>query len=235
MPEFQPAFLQLLPQIVLKLFVAILCGLILGLEREWKDKPAGLRTIVLITVGSTLFMIVSDLIPLTKGVAPRLAPADPGRVAAQVVTGIGFLGAGTIIRARGAIHGLTTAAVIWVAAAIGLLVGIGFFLASVTVTLLVLIALLGMEPLRRYIGRRTGLHSISLFLPDDLLTLRRVEFILAQNDVGREDVKVDAQEPGRLRLHATFHAGDETAARILDAISEIPGVEGVPYERDAPA
>src|SRR5690606_38344748 len=100
-----------LPTFAVRLLVALVCGTLLGLERERREKPAGIRTIVLITVGSALYMIVSSLVPLAMD-WPEITRADPSRIAAQVVTGIGFLGAGTIIQARGAIHGLTTAAVI---------------------------------------------------------------------------------------------------------------------------
>jgi hypothetical protein len=96
-----------------KLFIAILIGGGIGLERELKNKPAGLRTNILICLGSALLMDLSMGIAATHG-------GDPGRIAAQVVTGIGFLGAGTILHTRGQITGLTSAATIWVVAALGL-------------------------------------------------------------------------------------------------------------------
>ncbi|CUS88767.1 MgtC/SapB family protein, partial [Candidatus Kryptonium thompsonii] len=95
-----------------KFFLAIVFGGLIGLERELKGKPAGFRTNILICLGSTLYMILSMKIA-----------GDPGRIAAQVVTGIGFIGAGTIIQARGTITGLTTAATIFVVASIGLAIG----------------------------------------------------------------------------------------------------------------
>jgi len=144
--------MTMLPGIAAKLGAAILCGLLLGIERERKDKPAGIRTIMLITVGATIYMLVSELIPTITEGPESITRTDPARVAAQVVTGIGFLGAGTIIQARGSVHGLTTAAVIWVAAAIGLLIGIGFPLLGIGLTLVVLTALVALEPLTRRIG-----------------------------------------------------------------------------------
>jgi putative Mg2+ transporter-C (MgtC) family protein len=110
------------------------CGTMLGWEREKRHKPAGLRTVALICVGSTIFTIASILIAADH-------PADRGRVAAQIVTGIGFLGAGAIIREQGNVVGLTTGATIWTTAAIGLLVGAGYAVGGIVVTLLVLFML----------------------------------------------------------------------------------------------
>ena len=101
-----------------KLLIAVIAGGGIGLEREFARKPAGLRTNILICLGATLLMDLS--IGITSGNA-----GDPGRIAAQVVTGVGFLGAGTILHTRGTITGLTSAATIWVVAAIGLTVGAG--------------------------------------------------------------------------------------------------------------
>ena len=113
---------QLLNDFLFRSGIAILCGGIIGVERELKRKPAGFRTNILICLGSTYFMLISLLV--SGSAAGR--PGDPGRVAAQVVTGIGFLGAGAIIQSRGQIAGLTTAALIWVVASIGLLIGAGY-------------------------------------------------------------------------------------------------------------
>lgn len=143
----------MLPAIAVRVGAAIVCGLMLGVERERKDKPAGIRTIMLITVGATIYMLVSELIPTMTEGPESITRTDPARVAAQVVTGIGFLGAGTIIQARGSVHGLTTAAVIWVAAAIGLVIGLGFPLLGIGLTLVVLLALVAFEPLTRRMGR----------------------------------------------------------------------------------
>ena len=115
-------FITMLPTFLLRGGFAIICGGIIGIERERRGKPAGFRTNTLICVGSTLYMLVSDFVIQQLGIAG----VDPTRIAAQVVTGIGFLGAGTIIQARGTIMGLTTAAGIWVVAAIGLIIGAGF-------------------------------------------------------------------------------------------------------------
>ncbi len=116
-----------------RLLVSILCGAAIGLEREWSRKVAGVRTMILICLGSALYMSVSEL-----AVWRGSQPLDITRIAAQIVTGVGFLGAGTIIVSRGQIQGLTTAATIWVVAAIGLVIGAGYPAFGMLVTAIVL-------------------------------------------------------------------------------------------------
>ena len=123
--------------LALKLLTAILAGGSIGLERQIAGKPAGLRTNILICMGSALLMDLS--INLTGGDG---RVGDPARLAAQVVTGIGFLGAGTIMQSKGTITGLTSAATIWTVAAIGLTIGAGSFVAGLGATALVMIVLL---------------------------------------------------------------------------------------------
>lgn len=137
------------PQMVLRLLLATGLGAAIGLEREFRQKPAGLRTNILIAVGSALISIVSL----------RVAGGTPDRIAAQIVVGVGFLGAGAIMRGRTSIHGLTTAATIWVNSAIGMAVGLGemaLATAATTVTLLVLVVLPSIED---YFERRTGIAN----------------------------------------------------------------------------
>lgn len=129
-----------------KLIAAILIGGGIGLERELKGKPAGLRTNILICVGSALLMDLSMNLAAVHG-------GDPGRIAAQVVTGIGFLGAGTILHTRGQITGLTSAATIWVVAALGLTIGAGYFIEALGSTVTVMIVLVGLGWVeRRYLN-----------------------------------------------------------------------------------
>lgn len=128
---------------ILRIFVASLLGGIIGLEREYREKAAGFRTHFLVALGSALFMIIS--VYGFEGVLSNdfNAPIrlDVSRVAAQVVTGIGFIGAGTIIFQKNAVRGLTTAAGVWVTAAIGMACGGGMYLLAVVCTALVLIGL----------------------------------------------------------------------------------------------
>jgi len=139
-----------------RLLVSILCGAIIGLEREWARKVAGLRTMILICMGSALYMVVSELAAL-RGTTPF----DITRIAAQVVTGVGFIGAGTIIVARGQIHGITTAATIWVVAAIGLIVGAGYpyfglLVTGIVLGILILIGFLEKRLVEAWFGDKRG-------------------------------------------------------------------------------
>ncbi len=118
---------------ILRLLISILVGGAIGLEREIEHKPAGLRTIILVCLGSTIFMILG-LHFLDLGF-------DLDRIVAGVITGIGFLGAGAIIRARGEVHGLTTAATIWLVSGLGLVIGAGYYLLAIIASIFILIVL----------------------------------------------------------------------------------------------
>lgn len=134
-------------ELVVELLLAVLLGGLIGLERELKNKPAGLRTNILICVGATLFADLSHRI----GAGPW---RDPARLAAQVVVGIGFMGAGAILHRHGEVTGLTTAATIWVVAAIGLALGFGAYLDAVAVTLLVLLVLVALARVEGWLEKK---------------------------------------------------------------------------------
>jgi putative Mg2+ transporter-C (MgtC) family protein len=136
-------------ELTIRLALAALLGGILGAEREWRNKEAGLRTNILIAIGSALFTLMS--IELTDG-----RTGDTSRVAAQIVTGIGFLGAGAIMRTNGGIQGLTTAAMIWVNAAIGVAAGGGEYHLAVIATIITLAVLLVLQPIEKYLDHRRG-------------------------------------------------------------------------------
>jgi putative Mg2+ transporter-C (MgtC) family protein len=127
--------------------MAAALGGVMGLEREFRHKPAGLRTQILIAVGSALFTIMSLEIGAAGG--------SSDRIAAQIVTGVGFLGGGAIIRGRMSVHGMTTAATIWVNAAVGVAAGAGRFAIATTATVITLIVLALLGPLESYAEHRT--------------------------------------------------------------------------------
>ena len=130
------------PDLIPLLMAAVLGGIV-GLERELRGKPAGLRTNILICLGSCIFTIISM----------SFSTSTPDRIAAQIVTGIGFLGAGAIIHSGIGIHGLTTAAVIWVVASIGMACGAKMYSIAVSATILVLIVLLLLPPFEKKISK----------------------------------------------------------------------------------
>lgn len=144
---------------VLCIAMSGLCGAIVGIERERRSKPAGLRTLILICVGSTVFTMASILIAEgsddVRG-GPGIWRADRARIAAQIVTGVGFLGAGAIIHARRSVVGLTTGATIWVVAAVGVVVGSGYAAAGLVLSFLILLILTLVRVFDRWMGGPCG-------------------------------------------------------------------------------
>lgn len=136
----------------------MLLGGIIGFERELAGKPAGLRTNILICIGAALLMDVS----LRVGIIEGHRVGDPGRIAAQIVSGIGFLGAGTILQGQGVVTGLTSAATIWVVAAIGMTVGAGFYIEGIGAGLLVTFVLAGLGGLERWVQRARRVVSATV-------------------------------------------------------------------------
>jgi putative Mg2+ transporter-C (MgtC) family protein len=136
-------------QMIIRLILAAFLGGIVGIEREMHSKAAGFRTHILVCIGSCLIMLTSmHMFDIYKG----LVNADPGRIAAQVVSGIGFLGAGTIIRSRASVLGLTTAASLWAVAGIGLAVGSGLFIVSIFTAVLIIGSLFSLNKVQDKIG-----------------------------------------------------------------------------------
>jgi putative Mg2+ transporter-C (MgtC) family protein len=136
--------------LALRLVLGLVLGAIIGFERELHRQPAGFRTHSLVALGATLFTIVS-------GFGFSGIGADPTRIAAQIVTGIGFIGAGTILQYRGQIRGLTTAASLWSVAAIGMAAGAGLYIMAVTGTVLVLVVLSVLDRVEGFARRRLDL------------------------------------------------------------------------------
>src|ERR1017187_8211417 len=146
--------------LAVKLILAVLMGGAIGLERQLAGKASGLRTNIMICLGSALIMDLSMNLGTSFGGDVRIG--DPGRIAAQVVTGIGFIGAGTIMQSRGAITGLTSAATIWMVAAIGLTVGAGFFTEALGATALVMLVLAGLGRLEYSMLRVRRTHNCTI-------------------------------------------------------------------------
>jgi putative Mg2+ transporter-C (MgtC) family protein len=127
--------------------VAVLAGLVIGFERQWQHKSAGLRTHALVSAGSAMYVLLS--VGFTED-----GPGDVTRIIAQVVVGIGFLGAGVILREGGSIHGLTTAATVWCSSAIGCMAGAGWYAETTAASVVVLIINAGFKPLENWLGKR---------------------------------------------------------------------------------
>lgn len=136
-------------EIVKRLCLSALLGGVLGFEREWRQKDAGLRTNILIAMGATIFTLMSIDLSVSAG-------GDATRISSQIVTGIGFLGAGAIMRTGAGVRGLTTAAMIWVNAAIGVAVGGGEYHLAFLATGVTVVVLLALHPVERLIGDARG-------------------------------------------------------------------------------
>ena len=137
--------------IVIKLLLAVVFGGAVGIERETSHKPAGLRTNILICACSTMMMILSQL-----SVGGKDLGGEAMRIAAGVITGVGFLGAGAIIRSGGAVHGLTTASTIWAVAGLGLVLGAGYYLLAAIFTTIIVVTLVLLRKVEFYIARKLG-------------------------------------------------------------------------------
>ena len=178
-------------EFVLRLFVAAMLGGVIGLEREYRAKEAGFRTHFLVALGSGLFMILSQF-----GFKDVLAhyeqvSLDPSRIASQVVTGIGFIGAGTIIFQKHVVRGLTTAAGLWVTSAIGMTAGAGMYVLSIATTVLVLLCLEALYFILQHFGTRNITVTFSTPKEENiqpvLQRLRDKEIIIDSYEMTRKD------------------------------------------------
>jgi putative Mg2+ transporter-C (MgtC) family protein len=207
-------------ELLAKIGTAFLCGGIIGFEREFSHKPAGLRTNLLICTGSTLFTIASLTIAGERG--------DPGRIAAQIVTGVGFLGAGTIIQSRGNVLGLTSAATIWVVAAIGVWIGLGRYVAAFSSTIVVIVVLWILRRPEEYIGRRLTLGRVALEMEDSGKLLERVAAVFQRHRLSMDDIRTsDGDDAGRVRLSIALPVHKKGRNELIAELREIDGVRSV--------
>lgn len=146
-----------------KVFVAIFCGGLIGLEREMKHKPAGLRTNILICLGANLFTLLSILIGDANNAVPGHV-SDPARIAAQVVVGVGFLGGGMILQSGGTVSGLTSAATVWVVAAIGMCIGLGYPIIALVFSITVFFTLYVLSKVDRKIFGKVHCYESAVYL-----------------------------------------------------------------------
>ncbi len=220
---------------VFRLAVATILGGLVGLERERRDRAAGLRTHALVSLASALMMVVSTYGFPSEigGVAVGL---DPSRLAAQVVSGIGFLGAGVIIFREKTVRGLTTAATVWAVAGVGLAAGGGLFaLASVGTGFMLLIQA-GLKPLeRRFFSRPTGQHRVVLDFVHGVDELDDIKRALANSTVRLRSLQIN-QSPGNGNdvVKLTLMAEDQN--EILEFITRLRAsetVRGITYQRSS--
>ncbi len=209
-------------EIAVRLLISGILAGIIGYERQARHKSAGLRTYILVCVGSCLIMIISQGV---FGAVQGLTNADPGRIAAQVVSGIGFLGAGAIIREGPTIKGLTTAAGIWVVAGVGLAVGGGFYFSALVTTVIVFLTLTMLARWEKRAGKfQAGLMVTMVNGPGQV---GRIDELLARQGVGIQDMMVE-NDGHRLSLELMLNLPPAVnLPELLAAIAALPGVTGV--------
>lgn len=184
----------------LGLLAACFAGGLIGLERELHDKPAGFRTNIMICLGAALFTIlsirISEQYPFAATAGPQQRIADPTRIAAQIVTGVGFLGAGAIIQARGGVRGLTTAATIWTVASVGMAFGAGHFGLGFAATLLAAGILFGLASTEDLIANWYTTLRIEIVTDPSPEAADKVETFLRQSGVRCRSLKITKSADG---------------------------------------
>lgn len=164
----------------IKLLVSFVLGSVIGIERQTRRQSAGMRTFALICMASTAAMLLSIWIPQSY---PDFLNGDPGRIAAQILTGIGFLGAGAIIQSRGSVHGLTTAASIWGMAIVGMCVGAGMYAPAIILTLLSLFVLLVLERIDKRRAMSGEVKQLSIYYSTAMPDIESIKRILKQESI----------------------------------------------------
>jgi len=213
--------MESLLDITIKIFLSLFLGGLVGLEREIKHKPAGLRTNILICLGSTIIMIVSLNLSKIYG-----SIVDPSRIAAQVVTGIGFIGAGAIIRARGSVHGLTTAATIWVIAGIGLSIGNGYYSVALISTFVVMIILnLGIRLEKRF-KPKTDTYRYNIISANIESVFNAIKNITNISLFEMEEMKIEKSD-NKIKFHTAFKGKSEIQKEFVEKMINSEGIEEI--------
>lgn len=215
-------------ELIARLFLSVLFGGVIGIERESVKRPAGFRTHILVCIGSTLTMMVSiymfDLFYEKVNI-------DPARIAAQVISGIGFLGAGTIIRDGASVRGLTTAASLWTIAAIGLAVGSGFYLAAALTTFFTFIILLTFSKLENHIPKKSHLKDVFLVIKDSPGQIGKIGTVLGELNINIKGIKVDSNEDDKLALSLSLSLPPKIRINdITERLLKLDGIYDIEYE-----
>lgn len=230
---------------LLNIVLAVLLSLVIGVEREYNQKQAGVRTHTLVGLGSALFMVVSKYGFYDVLGQPGIG-LDPSRIAAQIVSGVGFLGAGLIFVRRDVVRGLTTAASIWLVAAVGMAAGAGMYLIAPGVVLVYLLVALGIKPLTQRMPHAKGTrHSIRLRYRDGHGLLRDIIAAVAAHGMKvsnlqilkSEEIEVGAvarvEDAGRFQEIVLGVDGSPNAVdNLLIALSSIDGVRQIGLDRE---
>jgi putative Mg2+ transporter-C (MgtC) family protein len=205
-------------EVLIRLAVSLVFGGAIGLEREFSNKPAGLRTNILICTGAAMMMALSGMI-LT---APSAGGSDLLRVAAGVITGIGFMGAGSIIRAGGHVQGLTTASTLWAVTALGLVIGAGYYLVAAAFTAVIMFTLVAFRRLEAVVPKKRS-YSVVLKIPDMNAAADQVVAVAVSHGIRLESVCLKRTDETVLMSFAFFTRENAECAFLsgLPATAEI--------------
>ena len=210
-------------EIITRLGIAALAGGIIGFERELKGHDAGIRTHMLLTMGAALIMLIS-----VDGFTSQ-PPGDPARLAAQVVSGIGFLCGGAILRTGGSIHGLTTAASLWVCGGIGLAIGVGYYFGAIFMTALVVITLALLALVQDKLFTK---HQLVLYVHTKTpKALKQIAKFLEEEGIDVADMGIEMPD-GSERIVTYYLRSDHTINRneLMSAISDLEDIRNISWQ-----
>lgn len=220
-------------EVAARLLCAMFIGLVVGAEREYTHRPAGMRTHMLVALGACAVMTTSQLIFWQY--RPFGATPDPARLSAQVITGLGFLGAGTIMREGPSIKGLTTAASIWATGCLGVAVGGGYYMVAVVGGICILVTLIVFEWLQKKIlHNRYSLYLFSVTCADVAGTLELIHTLAGNADATLNSIHVDEVKAGfKIRFKADFGGrhSDERLRKFMSDLSADPHTSSVTSDR----
>lgn len=222
-------------EIILRLLIATLLGAVVGAEREYTHRPAGIRTHMLVALGACAVMITGQMI--FSQYFPLGASPDPARLAAQVIAGVGFLGAGTIIREGSSIRGLTTAASVWAVACLGVAVGAGYFIIGMVGVALMMLTLVTVERLeKRFLRGKQVRFSFCLRVQNATEAMEQVLKLAHQTEATLTFISVDVQpEHTEVQYNVRFRQRNfkQTAYAFFTPLEEDPNVIGIKIEGGA--
>lgn len=208
--------------IILRLVIATVLGGLVGMDRENKKRAAGLRTHILVSVGAALVMVTSEQIFLQYH---GLTNLDPARLGAQVISGIGFLGAGTIIKQGFSVKGLTTAASLWAVACIGLAAGIGFYSAAVATALIVFVTLGLLSKFEKAVVDKAGIHmDLHVKMDNKPGKLGEVATVIGKAGASITNIEFKGEEDGSILVTFSLHLQKGQNGDVL--LTEINALDG---------
>lgn len=215
-------------EMILRLVMAAFLGGLIGFERERLSWAAGLRTHMLVCLGASLIMMVSQY-AFHEVVKSGLITLDPSRVAAQVVSGIGFLGAGTILFQKNVIRGLTTAASLWAVAAVGLAVGGGLYLSAMSTTALILLILAGLKPIENRFMRKHQSYGLRFSAKSGILSLTALQDLLANLNLRYGPIRLHIDRSGEDEIfHILFKASSQSNfMEVMDELRKLENVKNI--------